>query len=135
VPSDATVHTAQGAEAFVRFYFEQLNLAFSTSDPEIVRALSHPECGTCSNYAKALAANRNEVIQGKSFAVTSAAAAPLQREGTFVEVFGRIPARRLVDRTGKVLRALPDGGAFHFSVAALRTASGWTVRAIKIESS
>jgi hypothetical protein len=54
IPPQATAATSQALAAFVRFYFEQLNVAFSSSDASIIRRYSDPACGACNNYAKAL---------------------------------------------------------------------------------
>ena len=55
VPAEAQAHTAQGADAFVRFFFAQMNVAFSTSNPDLIRQLSNDGVRDVQNYAKALA--------------------------------------------------------------------------------
>jgi hypothetical protein len=110
----------------------QLNAAFSASDASLIAPLVDPKCDTCNNYVKALRADPSKVIKGPSFAVESVAASPLATGGSYVTVFGRVPARQLVSRDGQVLQSLPDEGVFNFTVAALRTADGWRVRAIRI---
>ncbi|MCU1623814.1 MAG: hypothetical protein JWL79_2659 [Frankiales bacterium] len=132
IPPAATVESPQGAEAFVRFFFGQLNAAFSDSDASRIEPLIDANCGTCSNYVKALKADPSSVIRGQSFAVESVAASPLASGGSYVSVFGRVPPRELVARDGRLLKSLPDEGAFNFTVAALRTNKGWLVRAIRI---
>lgn len=133
IPSAATPATAQGADAFVRFFFTQLNAAFSDSNAGLLSGLIDPACGTCANYVRALRADPAQVIQGPSFSVATVAAAPVESGGSYVEVVGTIPARKLVDRAGRVIRELPAEGRFHFTVAALRTSNGWVVRAIRID--
>jgi hypothetical protein len=128
----ATARTPQGADAFVHFFFDQLNAAFSTSSPEIIRAFSNSECDTCKTYAEALADARanGTHIEGDSFAVDDVAAPPLQALGTLVEVFGHVPARRSVDASGKILHNLPPNGQFHFTVAVKWLDRRWLVSAI-----
>lgn len=137
VPADARANTAQGADAFVRFFFAQLNVAFSTSDPTIIREMSNDECQTCANYAKALDASRadKEFLVGDSFVVIDVAAAPLQARGTIVEVLGRTPARQIVDAAGRVVTQLPVGGKFHMQVAVKRQVSGWLVSGMRLANS
>jgi hypothetical protein len=120
----------------VRFFFEQLNIAFSSSDASIIRAFSNSECTTCDNYAKALAAARKNghFLKGQSFAVSNVAAAPLQPRGTLVEVFGAVPPRTQVDANGRTVSALAADGPFHFTVAVKLTGAGWVVSGIKLGS-
>lgn len=136
VPTAAKAQTPQGADAFVRFFFKQLNVAFSSSEPSIIGAYSNGECTTCDTYEKAVAAARNDghFLRGDSFVVSEVAAAPLQSLGTLVEVFGAIPARQLVDGNGKFLQTLTADGDFHFTVAVKRTSDGWLVSGIRLGS-
>ncbi|MCW2586462.1 MAG: hypothetical protein JWN55_1978 [Frankiales bacterium] len=131
VPPQATANTSLALDAFVRFYFALLNVAFSTSDASVVRRWSDPICQTCNNYAKALDTSREEIIKGKTFDQVDVAAPPVNPSGTLVEVFGTIPARKLIKRNGTVVKDLPSDGRFHFVVNVIRTPSGWLVRGIK----
>jgi hypothetical protein len=133
-PSAARAITALGADAFVRFFFLELNRAFRTSSPEIIRAHSQTDCLTCENYAQALEASREagHYMQGDSFVIKDVAAAPLQARGTIVEVFGTSPARRQVDVHGQLVEALKAEGAFHLQVAVKTTPSGWKISGIRL---
>jgi hypothetical protein len=131
VPEAAKAKTALGADAFVRFYFEQLNVAFSTSDSSIIRRYSDPACQTCNNYAKSLDANPAEIVRGMSFAIGEVAAPPVNAGGTIVDVFGTVPGRQLTNRQGEVIRQLPASGRFYLQVNVVRNQSGWLVRGIR----
>jgi hypothetical protein len=50
IPRAARAHTAQGAEAFARFYLEQVNKAWMAPDPEQIRPYALASCKTCANY-------------------------------------------------------------------------------------
>jgi hypothetical protein len=130
VPPQATANTSQSLDAFVRFYFQQLNVAFSTADPSVIRRYSDPGCTTCNNYARGLEKSDGQRIQGDSFVVTDVAVPPLGAVRTEAEVFGSIPARVLLDSTGKTVRHLPADGRFHFVVTALRRGDAWRVVSI-----
>ncbi len=134
VPSAARVKTPQGAAAFVRFYFDQLNVAFSTSDASIIRAYSQPECGTCKIYEGALDDSHSKglSIEGTAFAVTDVAAAPVTGATVSVEVFGKVPAKSQIDRTGAVVQRVPARPDFHFSVSLSAGSTGWLVRDIEV---
>jgi hypothetical protein len=131
IPSAAQAPTAQGADAFVRFYFQQLNVAFSTADSGIIRAFSDPSCGTCKNYIEALDATPETVIRGESFHVLDVAVPPIEKVGTVVDVYITQPARMLVDRAGKVITKYPAKGQQHLLVNVIRSVGGWRVRGIK----
>jgi hypothetical protein len=130
VPPQATANTSQALDAFVRFYFQQLNVAFSTSDASIIRRFSDPRCVTCNNYARGLDADRDSVIRGDSFSVADVAAPPVQASTAVVEVLGSVPPRALVRRDGTLIKTLPSGGRFHFGVSVIRVTQGWRVLSI-----
>ena len=48
VPAAAREDTDKGATAFVRYWFEQLNIAYTKPDVTIIPALSTPECKSCA---------------------------------------------------------------------------------------
>ena len=47
VPPEAQHRTDAGAIAFVQFYFDQVNEAWATPDPDLIRILSGSDCNTC----------------------------------------------------------------------------------------
>ena len=49
VPSAAAAATPQGAAAFVRFFYGELNGAFQDGNSKRIRVLSDPGCATCNN--------------------------------------------------------------------------------------
>lgn len=130
IPPQATANTSQALDAFVRFYFQQLNVAFSTSDASIIRAFSDPACLTCNNYARALDSDPDELIRGNSFSLVDVAAPPVGTGTTSVEVLGTVPPRAVVKGDGTLIRSLPSGGQFHYSVTVMRVGNAWRVLSI-----
>jgi hypothetical protein len=112
VPEAAKAKTPQGADAFVRFFFTQMNGAFAESDDALLLSYANAECTTCRNYAVGLAAAKraDHYFDGDSFLVQEVAARPLERLGTLVEVYGQLPARNQIRRTGSVIKHLPAEG-------------------------
>lgn len=100
-PTDPAA-TPVSLEAFVRFYFKQLNVAFSTNDAALIRRYSDPICKTCNNYAAGLRQLHGQLIRGDSFALSDVAVPPIGAAVTDVEVFGSLPARVLtrIHRSG-----------------------------------
>lgn len=129
LPEAAKAKTPQGADAFVRYFFSQLNVAFTSGTPEMIRVLSAPSCVLCKTYADGVEAARasGDTLDADTFIIAEVAAAPLQPLGTVVQIFGSTPKRHVLDRHGVVLRDLEASGQFHYELAAKRTAIGWIV--------
>lgn len=130
VPAAARARTPQGADAFLRFYFSQLDEAFAASKPQLIRRLSDPACGTCENFARSLEAD-DEFIRGHSFSDIEVAVPPLTEPGTLAVVTGMVPARQVVDRSGNLIKQLPEGGRFVFEVNVQWHSGHWIVRGIR----
>jgi hypothetical protein len=133
VPGPARVHNAFGAAAFVRFYYQQLNAAYDTPDPSLLRPLSDPECGTCKSYMQAASQFKSdgERVQGVSVRVVSAEAPPEVNGFVAVDAFFDAPTRQVVDTSGKVVRSLPAEPRYHRTVFVKRVPEGWLLRAVK----
>ena len=129
VPSAATANTPQGADAFARYFFDQLNLAFRTSNAELIAALSTDDCTGCATYRQGLVDARaaGEFFNGDTFLVTAVAASPSDVKGTAVDVIGTLPARDSVDGQGRVIKRIGDHGRFHFVLQLRRRTGVWAV--------
>ena len=133
VPIAARAQTPVGAVAFVHFFYDQVNAAFSTADPGLLFGLSDPACGTCKNYAQAAQQFRTDGqrIRGTSVRILTAEAPPLDRGFIAVDVFFDAPARAVVDMTGRVVKGLPAEPRYHRTVYVERVSAGWILRAVK----
>ena len=134
VPSAARVHDAFGAAAFVRFYYAQLNRAWSLPDGQLLAPLSDPECGTCKSYvetAQELTKN-GQRLEGNSVNVTAVEAPPEENGIVAVDLFFDQPARSIVSTTGAVIKVFPLQKAFHKTVYVEKVPQGWLVRAVKV---
>ena len=137
VPPAATALTPQGADAFVRYFFDQMNVAFRTSNASLIDALSTPACITCNNYEKALteASKAGHFLNGDSFKISAVAAAPPEVDHSAVDVIGSLPARDVVDAQGKVSEHIAATSRFYFIVTVKRRANMWTVSDIALGKS
>ena len=133
VPSAAVPATPQGAAAFVRFFYGELNGAFQDGHDERIRALSDPACGTCNILAGAVQSGRraDQKVIGISFQTQSVEAAAEQNGVTLVTVLGLLPRRRFSDHG--TVTVLPGAGHFVHSVTLARKNSSWRVRGIQYE--
>jgi hypothetical protein len=132
IPSAATVHDAYGAAAFVRFYFAQLNVAFSTADPTAFDGLVEPSCSTCKTYRASAEQLRamHQRIMGDSIRVVTAEAPPEQDGRIAVDVMLSSPPRKVLAADGSVLKNLPQGKTTHRTVIVQRVTAGWRILGI-----
>ena len=133
VPSAAVPATPQGAAAFVRFFYGELNGAFQDGHDERIRVLSDPTCGTCNVLADAVQSGRraDQKVIGLSFLAQSVEAATVQHGAILVTVLGLVPKRRFSDHG--TVTMLPGAGRFIHSVTLTRKNASWQVRGIKYE--
>ncbi|MCH8613297.1 DUF6318 family protein [Arsenicicoccus dermatophilus] len=55
IPAAARAHTPEGAEAFVRYFIDQVNVAWTTPRTGLIASLSLPTCKSCTNLEKGAA--------------------------------------------------------------------------------
>ena len=126
IPAAARANTAAGAEAFTRYFFEQLNRSWSTADPTLLPPLSEPGCKTCGAFTASAASfrSKNQHYKGEFFSVTSIGALGEGPKGQEVVVVGKQEPGAIVDQAGRVIEtSVAQAGKF---VMSLRwTGSGW----------
>ena len=126
IPAAARANTAAGAEAFTRYFFEQLNRSWSTADPTLLPPLSEPGCKTCGAFTASAASfrSKNQHYKGEFFSVTSIGALGEGLKGQEVVVVGKQEPGAIVDQAGRVIEtSVAQAGKF---VMSLRwTGSGW----------
>lgn len=129
VPSAATAETPDGADAFVRYFFAQMNIAFREARPELITALAQPTCRTCKRLADSLEKSRlkGELLNGDTFTVQATAATAVSASRGTVTVAGDLPARDATDSTGRVTRKIAAQGHFAFDVNIVWTLDRWLV--------
>lgn len=52
MPAAAKVKSEAGAIAFAKYYFAQVNRAWTVPDPELIVPLGEPGCSTCAEFEK-----------------------------------------------------------------------------------
>lgn len=65
VPAAAREKTEKGAEAFVRYFFDQVNVAWVTAEPSHIRNNSERECKSCAALSETATELQN---QGRRYA-------------------------------------------------------------------
>ena len=109
IPAAARANTPAGAEAFVRYFYGQLNLAWSKPQAGLISGLSATTCKTCANFeAEAVkSVTKNERVIGQSVVLdtvdTSDATNPAKMT---VLAIGFQPKTIVVDALGKTVQKL-----------------------------
>lgn len=132
IPVAARAHTPAGAEAFVRYFFEQVNLAWSTPKPGALPQLCTANSKSCASFeatAVQLDAAGNH-YDGLPVTTLSVAAldAPAGRQSVLYK--GRQEKRNVVDAAGHVI-STDQEKLVSFEAALEWTPAGWRVFTIK----
>jgi predicted lipid-binding transport protein (Tim44 family) len=130
VPPAAQAATPQGASAFARFFYAEVQRAFAEKDPEIIGRLSAPGCKTCDLFVASLTRLRDEeesaspVIYDVLYAETPGFSGP----EAVVEVRYNSPANVRKDKSGAVISTEPEVRDVQEQMVLTRAADGWLVK-------
>lgn len=111
IPAAARAHTAAGAEAFVKFFMELVNAAWTTPQAGLLPELSDEGCLACKGFEETAA---NLVAKGQRYERTPASFASIRAiEGApagrqLVHVTGTQHRVDIVNRTGAVVSSDPE---------------------------
>jgi len=109
IPVAARAHTPAGAEAFVRYFYSQLNVAWSKPQAGLISALSLSSCKTCANFEReaAKSVTGKEHVVGQSIVLdsinTSDATNPAKMT---ILAIGQQPKTVVVDALGKTVETV-----------------------------
>ena len=106
IPAAARVKSDKGAEAFVRYFFDQVNTAWTTANPELIAANSESGCKSCASLRDTAAELKAKKHKYASKPVTvkdtkSLAGAPAGQQ--FVEADLLQNRVDIVDASGRVV--------------------------------
>jgi hypothetical protein len=133
IPAAARAHTPAGAEAFVRYFYSQLNIAWGQPRAGLLAPLSLPSCKTCKALEENASKNVNthQRMSGDTVRIDSADAGGTESNGDQrLIVTGFQLKTSVVDSNGHKVRDIP-AQKFRFVVTTRWTASGWRVNEIK----
>ena len=99
IPAAAQAHTDAGAEAFVRFYFQQVNAGFVNPPAAALEGLAEPACVSCANFSKNIQSLKrdSERIDPDPYELVSLIRLPGSSSGvrSFSIALRQVPARVL----------------------------------------
>ncbi len=132
VPAAAQPATPQGAAAFVKFFFQQVDRAFKLADSTVLLRWSASNCKTCANFAgAAVRLQKDEThLAEDAILVRSAEAAPVEAGRSLVDVYVDFPITREVDGRGHLVRTSQPQPRHHFTVVVQNVHGGWITRAV-----
>ncbi|MHB1473842.1 MAG: DUF6318 family protein [Dermatophilaceae bacterium] len=130
IPAAARAHTPAGAEAFVRYFYSQLNVAFGQPKAGLVSALSDPTCKTCLAFEGTAAdlASKRQHYRGDAFALESVGSIGESE----VLVVGTQPPGAVVDTNGSVVKSRTEAQSVKFSVTVAWISQGWRISEIRV---
>ncbi len=105
VPAEARVNSPAGAMAFARYFFAQVNKAYTTPQAGLIRPLADPTCLSCASFAE----NADVYVQkGQRYStepirVLEVTPAPDAgpADGRLIDVVARQQKATLLDATGR----------------------------------
>jgi hypothetical protein len=129
IPAAARAHTPAGAESFVRYFYSQLNLAWSKPQTGLISSLSETTCKTCSSLEESAQtlALRHQRYRGQVFTVQSVGATGESE----VLVTGEQPRGAVVDANGSLVKRRTTAQKAKFTVD-LTWSAGWHIHEMKL---
>lgn len=133
VPAAARAHTPAGAEAFVRYFYDQANLAGRIPKVGLISKLSLPSCTTCDNLEgiAAESVQRGVRVDGDLLLTQSADAGSSSGNGDeLVHYVAHQNVLPIVDARGTRI-GTSKAATINTEVSLLWTNTGWGVASIK----
>lgn len=133
VPPSAQAETPQGAAAFARFFYAEVQRAFAQKDPGIVQRLSAPGCEACRLFDASLTALRdnNERVTPVEFEIVAAEAPAITGPTARVDVIFNTKAVQRFDATGKLLYEEAAAVNDEVQLTLVRSGSSWLVQEVQ----
>jgi hypothetical protein len=133
IPPAARPNTQAGAEAFGRWFIEQVAKSWTKADPTLLDGLFDTNCRACTSYRAAADDLRAAGLRHASAALTVESSSANVFDGARVEIAVPLTqnAIKVVNRQGTSVRMTkPDEGTV---VLTLRWAEHWIVRRAQVE--
>lgn len=134
IPAAAQAHTPAGAAAFVKYFHDQLNVAWGQPQADLLTILSLPGCETCTALEDSAAKNvaTHQRVSGDSVRIDTSDPGSTEANGDQTVVLtGSQLMTSVVDSNGHKVRDIP--AAKIRSIATSRwTANGWRILEIQV---
>jgi hypothetical protein len=134
IPAAARAHTPTGAEAFVRYFHDQLNVAWGQPRAGLLAPLSLPGCKTCRTAEDTAGSMvpKHQRMRGDTVRIESVNAGSREQNGDqTVVVTGAQLQTSVVDARGRKVRDIP-ADKLRLLATTRWTATGWRMSEIKV---
>jgi len=129
IPAEAMQQTPEGAVAFVKYYFDQVNRAYQTPDSNVLPPLGDPGCLSCaalqSNAAEYVSLNQRFASQAVEITEASVQGSSGPGQMNVAIQLHQFPAA-VVDHTGNVV-STKDDATVNRTVAVVWKGDRWFV--------
>jgi hypothetical protein len=131
-PTGINAPTPEGAGAFARYFYAQVELAYERKDPELVSRLSAPGCETCDAFVETLVDVRQmgHRYEGVEYEIRFAEAPGFEGDEARVTVIYDGPAVVRYDAGGAVIDTEPAVESFEEEVSLVRSGDSWLVQEV-----
>ncbi len=132
MPTAAKAHTPAGAEAFIRYFFDRLNLAWTSPNAEALKGLCVASSKSCAGYrdtAERLATDKQHYDSVPVELVSLVRVAPADGAEIY-DTEAAQTASHIVDGHGVVIESF-SRKLLHLAVYVRWGAQGWIVQDIK----
>ena len=109
IPAAARAHTPAGAEAFVRYFYSQLNIAWSKPQAGLISGLSVKTCKTCANFEQEAqkSVSKSERVIGQSIILANVSTSDATNPAKMtILAIGQQPKTVVVDALGKTVETV-----------------------------
>lgn len=135
VPAQARVDSPAGAMAFARYFFAQVNKAYTTPQAGLIAPISAETCKTCETYEgnskKYVALGQRHTLEPIQVVEVSIAPDSPPTIALTVDVVIRQRPSQVIESTGVVVEKLKDRQAV-FAVDMVRNSDQWFVAAVQV---
>jgi hypothetical protein len=133
IPAAARAHTPAGAEAFVKYFHDQLNVAWGKPQAGLLTPLSLSSCKTCSTFENTAAkmVPKHERMLGDTVRIDSVAAGTIESNGDQTVIVSGAQLKTSVVSSGRKVRDIP-ANKLRVLATTRWTTSGWRVSEIKV---
>ncbi|MGA8048266.1 MAG: DUF6318 family protein, partial [Dermatophilaceae bacterium] len=135
LPEEATENTPEGAEAFIRYYFDVANRLYQDPVPGLILELSDPECESCAAIEEQVAelSSNSQRAEADAYDVQS-----MERVGGSVDgvttfnMVVNLPANAILDESGS--RVSESGAAtYRGEGAAVWEGDSWALFGLNLQ--
>ncbi len=137
VPAEARVNSPAGAMAFARYFFAQVNKAYTTPQAGLIAPLSTANCKSCAAFEKTAG---DFVVDGQRYdrqalevLETSLSPEPAPAGTLIVDVVAKQFPAKVITGSGSIVRTITERQGI-FVVRLARGEGVWTVDSIQVQA-